>query len=101
MDPCACHPDRAIARSTKQAEILAEPALRQLSLDYDHAHNFDADASLFDDFAHWIAEAARSEMNPTKCPIWMQPLRFPTWSRARPTHRPPCGSDSAHSFARR
>ncbi|MFF3128320.1 MerR family transcriptional regulator [Streptomyces sp. NPDC057908] len=39
----ATHPDRAITLFHDQAETLADPALRQLFLDYDHAHDLDAD----------------------------------------------------------
>ncbi|GGL98914.1 MerR family transcriptional regulator [Streptomyces fumigatiscleroticus] len=55
----ATHPDRAITLFHDQAEILADPALRQLFLAYDHAHDLDADDPRIDDLARRIAEATR------------------------------------------
>ncbi|MFE2431246.1 MerR family transcriptional regulator [Streptomyces sp. NPDC059373] len=55
----ATHPDLAITLFHDQAEALADPALRQLFLDYDHAHDLDANDPRIDDLAHRIAEATR------------------------------------------
>ncbi|MGO4458579.1 MerR family transcriptional regulator [Streptomyces sp. M-16] len=55
----ATHPDRAITLFHDQAQILADPALRQLFLGYDHAHDLDADDPRLDDLARRIAEANR------------------------------------------
>ncbi|MCX4391511.1 MerR family transcriptional regulator [Streptomyces sp. NBC_00264] len=55
----ATHPDHAITLFHDQAETLADPALRQLFLDYDHAHDLDADDPRIDDLARRIAEATR------------------------------------------
>ncbi|MCL7380060.1 MerR family transcriptional regulator [Streptomyces sp. 35G-GA-8] len=55
----ATHPDRAIALFHDQAETLADPALRRLFLDYDHAHDLDADDPRVDDLARRIADANR------------------------------------------
>ncbi|MHB1434079.1 MAG: hypothetical protein ACYCVZ_18435 [Streptosporangiaceae bacterium] len=51
-----------------QAEALADPALRQLFLDYDHAHDLDADDPRIDDLAHRIAEATRERYGPANLP---------------------------------
>lgn len=55
----AAHPDRATALFHDQAETLADPALRRLFLDYDHAHDLDAGDPRIDDLARRIAEATR------------------------------------------
>ncbi|WP_329320514.1 MerR family transcriptional regulator [Streptomyces sp. NBC_01262] len=55
----ATHPDLAITLFPDQAEALADPALRQLFLDYDHAHDLDADDPRIADLARRIAEATR------------------------------------------
>ncbi|MFD9031338.1 MerR family transcriptional regulator [Streptomyces sp. NPDC059567] len=55
----ATHPDRAIALFHDQAEMLADPALRQLFLDFDHARDLDADDPRLDDHARRIVEATR------------------------------------------
>lgn len=55
----ATHADRAITLFHDQAETLADPALRQLFLDSDHAHDLDADDSRIDGPARRIAEATR------------------------------------------
>ncbi|NGO45195.1 MerR family transcriptional regulator [Streptomyces ureilyticus] len=55
----ATHPDHAIPLFHDQAETLADPELRQLFLDYDHAHDLDPDDPHVDDLARRIAEATR------------------------------------------
>ncbi|MEU5002241.1 MerR family transcriptional regulator [Streptomyces sp. NPDC021622] len=55
----ATHPDRATALFNDQAETLADPALRQLFHDYDHAHGLAPDDPRIDDLARRIAEATR------------------------------------------
>ncbi|MFI6338725.1 MerR family transcriptional regulator [Streptomyces sp. NPDC050535] len=55
----ATHPDRAITLFDDQADSLADPGLRQLFLDYDHAHDLDAEDPRIDDLAHRITEATR------------------------------------------
>ncbi|MGW1882884.1 MerR family transcriptional regulator [Streptomyces sp. NPDC001970] len=64
----ATHPDRAITLFHEQAETLADPALRQLFLDYDHAHDLDADDPRIDDLARRIAEANRERYGPDELP---------------------------------
>ncbi|MFE2749324.1 MerR family transcriptional regulator [Streptomyces scopuliridis] len=64
----ATHPDRAITLLHDQAETLADPALRQLFLDYDHAHDLDADDSRIHDLARRIAEATRERYGPDELP---------------------------------
>ncbi|MBT1182672.1 MerR family transcriptional regulator [Streptomyces sp. CJ_13] len=60
----ATHPDRAITLFHDQAQILADPALQQLFLGYDHAHDLDADDPRLDDLARRIAEANRERYGP-------------------------------------
>ncbi|MFI7240305.1 MerR family transcriptional regulator [Streptomyces cyaneofuscatus] len=55
----ATHPEHAITLFHDQAQTLADPALRQLFLDYDHAHDLDAGDRRVDDLARRIAEATR------------------------------------------
>ncbi|MFB9456073.1 MerR family transcriptional regulator [Streptomyces antimycoticus] len=64
----ATHPDRAITLFHDQAEALADPALRQLFLDYDHAHDLHADDPRIDDLARRIAEATRARYGPDELP---------------------------------
>ncbi|WP_067478674.1 MerR family transcriptional regulator [Actinomadura hibisca] len=56
----ATHPDQATVLFQDQREILADPALRALFLDYDRAHDLDADDPRLDDLARRIAEATRA-----------------------------------------
>ncbi|MFE1416844.1 MerR family transcriptional regulator [Streptomyces sp. NPDC058746] len=55
----ATHPDLASTLFHDQAETLADPALRQLHLDYDHAHDLDAEDPRIDDLARRITDATR------------------------------------------
>lgn len=55
----ATHPDRAIDLFHDQAQSLSDPALRQLFLDYDHAHDLVPDDPRIDDLARRIVEATR------------------------------------------
>ncbi|WP_406015848.1 MerR family transcriptional regulator [Streptomyces sp. NBC_00984] len=64
----ATHPDRAITLFHDQAETLADPALRQLFLDYDHAHDLDADDPRIDGLARRIAKATRERYGPDEPP---------------------------------
>ncbi|MFD9818916.1 MerR family transcriptional regulator [Streptomyces violascens] len=64
----ATHPDHAITLFHDQAETLADPALRQLFLDYDHAHDLDADDPRLDDLARRIVEATRERYGPDEPP---------------------------------
>ncbi|MFE5922262.1 MerR family transcriptional regulator [Streptomyces sp. NPDC056468] len=64
----ATHPDRAITLFHDQAETLADPALRQLFLDYDRAHDLDADDPRIYDLARRIAEATRERYGPDEPP---------------------------------
>ncbi|MFE4869971.1 MerR family transcriptional regulator [Streptomyces sp. NPDC056682] len=64
----ATHPDHAIALFHDQAETLADPALRQLFLDYDHAHDLAADDPRIDDLARRIVEATRERYGPHEPP---------------------------------
>ncbi|MET9818826.1 hypothetical protein [Streptomyces sp. NPDC006355] len=51
-----------------QAETLDDPDLRQLFLDYDHAHDLDADDPYIDDLARRIVEATRRRYGPVEPP---------------------------------
>lgn len=64
----ATHPDRAIALFHDQADIVADPALRQLFLDYDHAHDLDANDPHIDALAHQIRSATRQRYGPEELP---------------------------------
>jgi len=64
----ATHPDHAITLFHDQAEILADPALRQLFLDYDHAHDLRADDPRLDGLARRIVEATRERHGPDELP---------------------------------
>jgi DNA-binding transcriptional MerR regulator len=64
----ATHPDLATTLFHDQAEALADPALRQLFLDYDYAHDLDADDPRIDDLARRIAEATRERYGPDNLP---------------------------------
>ncbi|MEU9947445.1 MerR family transcriptional regulator [Streptomyces sp. NPDC047939] len=62
----ATHPDRALTFFHDQAETLADPALRQLFLDYDQAHDLDADDPRVEDLAQRITEATRERVTRTE-----------------------------------
>ncbi|MFG2629811.1 MerR family transcriptional regulator [Streptomyces sp. NPDC048473] len=64
----ATHPDRAITLFRDQAEILDDPALRQLFLDYDHAHDLDVDDPRVDGLARRIVDATRDRYGPDERP---------------------------------
>ncbi|MGW4171329.1 MerR family transcriptional regulator [Streptomyces chartreusis] len=64
----ATHPDLAITLFHDQAEILANPALRQLFLDYDHAHDLGVDDPCLDDLARRIVEATRERYGRDELP---------------------------------
>ncbi|MFZ3468304.1 MerR family transcriptional regulator [Streptomyces sp. 4.24] len=55
----ATHPDDANMLFRDQSGSLADPRLRQLFLDYDHAYDLEADDPGLDDLAHRIAGAHR------------------------------------------
>ncbi|WP_043678989.1 MerR family transcriptional regulator [Streptomyces xylophagus] len=64
----ATHPDHAITLFHDQAETLTDPALRQLFLDYDRAHDLAAADPRIDALAHRIAEAHRERYGPDEPP---------------------------------
>ncbi|MFJ6465153.1 MerR family DNA-binding transcriptional regulator [Streptomyces sp. NPDC091387] len=64
----AAHPHQATRLFQDQAESLADPALRQLFLHYDHAHGLDAGDPRIDDLARRIAEATRERYGPDEPP---------------------------------
>ncbi|MEU6014331.1 MerR family transcriptional regulator [Streptomyces sp. NPDC047515] len=64
----ATHPAQAIILFQDQTEILADPPLRQLFLDYEHAHDLDADDPRLDGLARRIAEATRARYGTDELP---------------------------------
>ncbi|MCX5345545.1 MerR family transcriptional regulator [Streptomyces atratus] len=64
----ATHSNGAITLLHDQAETLADPVLRQLFLDYDHAHDLDVDDPRIDDLASRIAEATRERYGSAEPP---------------------------------
>ncbi|MFD6887445.1 MerR family transcriptional regulator [Streptomyces sp. NPDC059957] len=64
----ATHADLAITLFRDQADSLANPVLRQLYLDYDHAHDLDADDPRIDDLARRIVAATRERYGPDELP---------------------------------
>ncbi|MFJ9815238.1 hypothetical protein ACIRU3_08175 [Streptomyces sp. NPDC101151] len=70
MDPRVRHPPgpRDHTLFHDQAETLADSALRQLFLDYDHAHDLSADDPRIHDLARRIAEATRERYGPHALP---------------------------------
>ncbi|MFJ6353226.1 MerR family transcriptional regulator [Streptomyces sp. NPDC092046] len=64
----AAHPDQAMTLFEDQNEILSDPARRQLFLDYDHAHDLDADDPRLDDLARRIVEATRARYGTDELP---------------------------------
>ncbi|MFJ9625558.1 MerR family transcriptional regulator [Streptomyces sp. NPDC101181] len=64
----ATHPDRAIALFHDQTGTLAHPALRQLFLDYDHAHDLDADDPRVEPLARRIVKATQDRYGPGELP---------------------------------
>ncbi|WP_326592869.1 MerR family transcriptional regulator [Streptomyces sp. NBC_01294] len=73
----ATHPDRALALFHDQTESLANPALRQLFLDYDHAHDLDADDPRIDDLARRITQATRERYGSDELPGLDAPSEIP------------------------
>lgn len=55
----ATHPDTAITLFRDQAQILADPTLRQNFLDYDHIHDLDPEDPRVDDLASRAVDATR------------------------------------------
>ncbi|NEE42000.1 MerR family transcriptional regulator, partial [Streptomyces sp. SID7982] len=64
----ATHPDHAITLFRDQAEMLANPALRQLFLAYDQARGLDADDPRVDDLADRIVGATLERYGPDGLP---------------------------------
>ncbi len=64
----ATHPDHAFTLFRDQAEMLANPALRQLFLAYDQARGLDADDPRVDDLADRIVGATLERYGPGRLP---------------------------------
>lgn len=60
----ATHPETAIALFHDQAEALRDPNLRQLYLDYDHAHDLDPKDPRLADLANRIVKASGTRYDP-------------------------------------
>ncbi len=95
----ATHPDRAFALFHDQAETTAEPVLRQLYLDYDHAYDLSADDPSIDELARRIAVATRDRYGSDALPGLDAPSDVPALIQGRSMPRPRHGSDSTCSFA--
>ncbi|MCX4904362.1 MerR family transcriptional regulator [Streptomyces sp. NBC_00878] len=64
----ATHPDRATTLFHDQAEILADPALRQLFLDYDNAYDLEPDDPRIDDLARRMVGATQERYGSDELP---------------------------------
>ncbi|XKK60774.1 MerR family transcriptional regulator [Streptomyces sp. ARC32] len=64
----ATHPDRAVTLFRDQAEILADPRLRRLFLDYDRAHDLSVDDPRIGSLARRIVDATRNRYGPAEPP---------------------------------
>jgi DNA-binding transcriptional MerR regulator len=73
----ASHPDRAARLFQDQADILADSALRQLFLDYDHAYDLPADDPRIDELARRIAVATRERYGSDELPELDQGSEIP------------------------
>lgn len=60
----ATHPEAAPDLLRDQAQAVTDPALRQLYLDYDQAHDLDPDDPRIADLAHRIVEASVTRYEP-------------------------------------
>jgi DNA-binding transcriptional MerR regulator len=64
----ATHPDTAIELFHDQAQALTDPALRQVYLDYDSAHDLDPGDPRLGDLARRIVAATKSRYGPGDLP---------------------------------
>ncbi|QWF77199.1 MerR family DNA-binding transcriptional regulator [Amycolatopsis sp. CA-230715] len=64
----ATHPDTAITLFRDQAQILADPALRELGLDYDRAYGLDPKDPRVDDLARRIVDATHARYGTGELP---------------------------------
>lgn len=64
----ATHPDAALTLFRDQAELLADPTLRQIFLDYDHAHDLDPHDPRVDDIARRAVDATREHYETDELP---------------------------------
>ncbi|MFB6667729.1 MerR family transcriptional regulator [Streptomyces parvus] len=94
----ATHPDHAFTLFRDQAEMLANPAPRQLFLAYDQARGLDADNLASTTSPTASSGRPWSATGPAGCPSWTTGLpRSPPSSRARSTRRPRRGGGSTRS----
>lgn len=64
----ATHPETATELLRDQAQALTDPGLRQIFLDYDHAHDLDPHTPVIDDLADRIVNATRARYDPANLP---------------------------------
>ncbi|WP_203881080.1 MerR family transcriptional regulator [Planotetraspora kaengkrachanensis] len=64
----ATHPDTALELFRDQAQALADPALRQIYLDYDRAHDLDPHDPRIDELAERIARATEERYGSADLP---------------------------------
>jgi DNA-binding transcriptional MerR regulator len=64
----ATHPDAAITLFRDQAQILADPTMRQIFLDYDAAHDLDPEDPRIDDLARRAFDATRERYGTGELP---------------------------------
>ena len=64
----ATHPDMAIDLFRDQAQAHADPALRQIFLDYDHAHDLDPADPAIDELAHRMVAATKNRYGSGELP---------------------------------
>ncbi|GAA4628003.1 MerR family transcriptional regulator [Actinoallomurus vinaceus] len=64
----ATHPETATELLHDQADVLADPALRQIFLDYDHAHDLDPHDPFIEELAGRMADATRDRYDVDRLP---------------------------------
>lgn len=64
----ATHPDTALTLFRDQAQLLTDPTLRQIFLDYDHAHDLDPHDPRVDDIARRAVDATRERYETDELP---------------------------------
>jgi len=64
----ATRPDIALDLFRDQSQAQSDPTLRQMFLDYDHAHDLDPTDPAIDELAHRIVDATRQRYGPGDLP---------------------------------
>ncbi|NKQ57763.1 MerR family transcriptional regulator [Amycolatopsis sp. K13G38] len=78
----ATHPNTANVLLRDQADILTDPRLRQIVLDYDHAHDLDPHDSRVDDLARRIVDATRARYGADDLPGYATGSEIPAMIQA-------------------